>query len=453
MLIAMSLLQRSLASVWHPCTQMKQHETLPLIAISRGEGPWLIAENGQRYLDAVSSWWVNLFGHCNARINQRLAEQMEKLEHVMLAGFTHEPVVRLSEELSALTGNALGHAFYASDGASATEIALKMSVHYWRNTGRPAKNRFVSLAGSYHGETVGALAVTDIALFREAYAPLVRAAATVASPDARAAEPGESAGDVAIRAAAALEAFLAEHHQETAALIIEPLVQCATGMAMYDPEYLRRARALCNQYEIHLIADEIAVGCGRTGKFFAMEHAAVASPEAASGAMASNFWPDFLCLSKGISGGYLPLSLVLCTDTIYQAFYADEVARGFLHSHSYTGNPLACTAALATLEIFRHDKVVETNLQRARWLAEAAAPIAAHRSVKNLRQQGMILAFDVDAPAGFARRFHAEALRQGLLLRPIGNTVYWMPPYVLDEAQCKWLGEQTLHALESSLAH
>lgn len=434
----MSLLQRSLASVWHPCTQMKQHETLPLIAISRGEGPWLISEDGQRYLDAVSSWWVNLFGHCNARINQRLMSQMEKLEHVILAGFTHEPVVELSEQLSALTGHALGHAFYASDGASATEIALKMSVHYWRNTGRPAKTRFASLAGSYHGETVGALAVTDIALFRDAYAPLVRAATTVASPDARAAGPEESAADVAIRAAAALETFLARHHDEIAALIVEPLVQCATGMAMYDPEYLRRARALCDQYEIHLIADEIAVGCGRTGTFFAMEHAGV--------------WPDLLCLSKGISGGYLPLSLVLCTDTIYQAFYADEVSRGFLHSHSYTGNALACTAALATLEIFRDDKVLESNRQRAGWLADAAAPITAHPAVKHLRQQGMILAFDVEASAGFARRFHASALNQGLLLRPIGNTVYWMPPYVLDESGCQWLGERTLRALEASLA-
>ncbi len=434
----MSLLQRSLAAVWHPCTQMKQHETLPLIAITRGEGPWLHAEDGSRYLDAVSSWWVNLFGHCHPLINQRISEQMQKLEHVILAGFTHAPVVELSEALAALTGHALGHAFYASDGASATEIALKMSVHYWRNHGRPGKHRFLSLAGSYHGETVGALAVTDIALFRDAYAPLVRAAATVPSPDARKAEAGESAESVALRAASALEAHLAEHHAEIAALIVEPLVQCATGMAMYHPAYLRRARELCDEYEVHLIADEIAVGCGRSGKFFAMEHAGT--------------WPDFLCLSKGISGGYLPLSLVLTTEQIYQAFYADEISRGFLHSHSYTGNPLACSAALATLELFRTENVLQMNLQRSAWLARAATPIAAHPAVRHLRQQGMILAFDVDAAPGFARRFHAAALARGILLRPIGNTVYWMPPYVLDEAQCQWLGERTLAALEASLA-
>ncbi|MBK9217183.1 MAG: adenosylmethionine--8-amino-7-oxononanoate transaminase [Uliginosibacterium sp.] len=434
-----SLLDRSRKSVWHPCTQMKQHEEIPLLPIARGEGPWLIDADGKRYLDAISSWWVNLFGHCHPYINQRLREQLDKLEHVMLAGFTHEPVVQLSEALSALTGHALGHAFYASDGASATEIALKMSVHAWRNQGQPAKTGFLSLAGSYHGETIGALAVTDIPLFRDAYAPLIRAGACVASPDARQAQPGETPHDVALRAAQALEAWLAEHHAKTAALILEPLVQCATGMAMHDPEYLRRARALCDQYQVHLIADEIAVGCGRTGRFFACE--------------AAGIWPDFLCLSKGISGGYLPLSLVLSTDAIYQAFYADDLSRGFLHSHSYTGNPLACTAALATLELFRTEHVLESLPQRASWLAQAAEPLAAHPAVKHLRQQGMILAFDVATPhSGFARHFHAHALEEGLLLRPIGHTVYWMPPYVLDEAQCQALGEKTLRALDASLS-
>lgn len=433
-----SLLHRSLQSVWHPCTQMKQHETLPLVPIVRGEGPWLIDEQGRRLLDGVSSWWVNLFGHCNAYINQRLREQMETLEHVILAGFTHEPVVQLSERLSALTGHALGHAFYASDGASATEIALKMSQHFWRNTGRPEKNGFVSLAGSYHGETVGALAVTDIPLFREAYAPLVRAAATVPAPDARRAEPGETAREVALRAAAELEAWLQQHHATTAALIIEPLVQCAAGMLMYDAEYLRRARALCSQYEVHLIADEIAVGCGRTGTFFACEAAGV--------------WPDFLCLSKGISGGYLPLSLVLTTDTVYAAFYDDAMARGFLHSHSYTGNALACTAALATLELFERENVIATNRTRAQWLAEAARPLAAHPAVRHLRQQGMILAFDVATEApDFARRFFSAGLAHGLLLRPIGKTVYWMPPYVLDEGLCRFLGEASLQTLDAAL--
>ncbi len=438
------LLQRSLAAVWHPCTQMKQHagtDALPLVPIARGEGVWLYDFDGARYLDAVSSWWVNLFGHGNARINAALRDQLERLEHVILAGFTHEPVVELSERLSALTDHALGHAFYASDGASATEIALKMSFHAWRNAGRSEKNSFVCLEGSYHGETVGALAVTDVAIFKDAYAPLVRAAATVPNPDSRRARDGQTAADVAREAADALEAYLAEHHRHVAALIVEPLIQCASGMAMYDPEYLRRARALCDQYAVHLICDEIAVGCGRTGTFFAHEQAAIR--------------PDLLCLSKGISGGYLPLSIVLCTDAIYGAFYDDAVNRGFLHSHSYTGNALACRAALATLDIFRDDDVINANRALAAHLGTCLEPLGAHPRVRHLRQRGMIAAFDVAVHAGdtgFARRFYRAALDREILLRPIGNTVYFMPPYVISADECAFLAQRAFDALEAALA-
>ena len=426
------LLERSLKAVWHPCTQMKAHETLPLVPISRGEGVWLYDFEGRRYLDAISSWWVNLFGHGNRRINAALREQLERLEHVMLAGFTHEPVVELSERLSALTGPAnLGHCFYASDGASATEIALKMSHHYWRNTGRPEKCRPLSLAGSYHGETAGALAVTDVALFRDAYAPLLRPGATVPSPDARLAEAGESAADYAARCAGQLDDYLARHHAETSAFIVEPLVQCAAGMAMHDPEYLRRARTICDKYEVHLIADEIAVGFGRTGSFFAHQQAGIR--------------PDFLCLSKGISGGYLPLSVVLTTDEVYGAFYADELSRGFLHSHSYTGNPLACRAALATLDIFAEDEVVAANRRLAERINQRATVLAGHPRVKNFRNRGMIWAFEVDSTdPQFSRKVFAQALDRGLLLRPIGRSLYFMPPYVIDEEEIGHLMTQTL---------
>jgi len=432
------LLQRSLAAVWHPCTQMKAHERLPLVPIARGEGVWLYDTDGKRYLDAVSSWWVNLFGHANPRINAALRDQLERLEHVMLAGFTHAPVVELSERLSALTGGALGHCFYASDGASATEIALKMSQHYWRNSGKPDKHRYVGIAGGYHGETVGALAVTDVALFREAYAPLLRPGIAMPSPDTRLAEPGESAAGYARRCAAALDACLAQRHHEIAAVIIEPLVQCAAGMAMHDPEYLRAVRASCDRHGVHLIADEIAVGCGRTGTFLACEQA--------------NIVPDFLCLSKGISGGYLPLSVVLSTDRVYQAFYADETARGFLHSHSYTGNPLACRAALATLDIFAADDVLTANQQRAAFLNTQAQALMQHPRVRHWRQRGMIWAFDVaDAGPRFAQRMFTASLEQGLLLRPIGNTVYFMPPYVIDEEQTAFLLKGTQAALDAAL--
>jgi adenosylmethionine-8-amino-7-oxononanoate aminotransferase len=413
---------------------MQHHETMPLVALSHGRGAWLYDHDGRRYLDAISSWWVNLFGHANPRINAALKQQLDLLEHAMLAGFTHEPVVMLSERLSARTGGALGHCFYASDGASAVEIALKMSFHSWRNQGLPDKLEFICLQGSYHGETVGALAVTDVKLFRDAYGPLLRAAHVAPTPDARNALEGETPADAARRAAAGLETLLQQRAGRIAAVIVEPLVQCASGMAMYDPVYLREVRSLCDRYGVHLIADEIAVGCGRTGSFFACEQAGI--------------WPDFLCLSKGISGGYLPLSLVMSSDAVYQSFYHDDIARGFLHSHSYTGNPLACRAALATLAIFDEDDVINRNRARAAQLSAALAPLAEDPRIANFRQRGMIWAFDVKVdPTGFARRFFTAALKHELLLRPIGRTVYLMPPYVLDDRENALLAERTLAVL------
>jgi adenosylmethionine-8-amino-7-oxononanoate aminotransferase len=429
------LIARTLRSVWHPCTQMKLHEWLPMVAISHGQGAWLYDFSGRRYLDAISSWWVNLFGHANPRINAAIIGQLERLEHVILAGMTHEPAVALAERLAALTAGNLGHCFFASDGSSAVEIALKMSHHFWRNSGQPDKSRFACLTGAYHGETTGALSVSDVAPFRDAYAPLLRAGITVMSPDWRHAEPGESPLDYARRCAGALERVLQQRHGEIAALIVEPLVQCANGMGMYEPEYLRLARALCDKYHVHLIADEIAVGCGRTGTFLACEQAGIL--------------PDLLCLSKGISGGYLPLSVVLSTDTIYEAFYDNELTRGFLHSHSYSGNPLACAAALATLSIFEQDDVIESNKRRAARIDELARPLQAHPRVQNFRRTGMIWAFEVDqAPALFARRFSAAALEHELLLRPLGNTVYFMPPYVIDEEQSALLTDRALELLD-----
>jgi adenosylmethionine-8-amino-7-oxononanoate aminotransferase len=430
-----SWLSRSRNAVWHPCTQMKQHERLPLVPIARASGAWLYDFDGRRYLDAVSSWWVNLFGHGHPRINAAIVAQIGELEHVMLAGFTQRPVIELSERLAQLAPGKLGHCFYGSDGASAVEIALKMSFHAWRNGGHDAKTNFVSVAGGYHGETLGALTVTDVALFRDAYAPLLRRQAVVASPDARLAGAGRSARDHALEAAGALEAHLARHHAATAALIVEPLVQGAAGMAMHDAAYLARARELCTQYGVHLIADEIMTGMGRTGTLFACEQAGIA--------------PDFLCLSKGLTGGYLPLSVVMTTDAVYGAFYDDDPARGFLHSHSYTGNALACAAALAVLDIFADEDVIAANEVRAKHLGTLAEPIAAHPKVANYRHIGMIWAFDVaTAREDFARWCFTEGLQRELLLRPIGHTVYWMPPYCLTEDEMTLLARRTLEIVE-----
>ncbi|OFZ98373.1 MAG: adenosylmethionine--8-amino-7-oxononanoate transaminase [Betaproteobacteria bacterium RIFCSPLOWO2_02_FULL_62_17] len=427
------MLERSLRAVWHPCTQMKHHELLPLVPVASARGAWLVDFEGNRILDAISSWWVNLLGHGNPRINEAIVGQLRILEHVMLAGFTHEPVVRLSERLAALAPGNLGHCFYGSDGASAIEIALKMSFHAWRNAGRTQKTAFIALENSYHGETLGALSVTDVPLFRDTYAPLLGNCVRVPSPDARRAEPGESARDFSRRCARRLESHLEKHAHETAALIVEPLVQCAGGMAMYDAEYLRAARELCNRFEVHLIADEIAVGFGRTGTLFACEQAGIA--------------PDFLCLSKGLSGGYLPLSVVMSSDRVYEAFYDDRLARGFLHSHSYTGNPLACSAALAVLDILEDECTIERNHGLAGRINAATGALRDHPRVAHFRNQGMIWAFDVrDAQPDFAQDFFARAIAAGVLLRPLGNTVYWMPPYVIGDAEIELLA-RTLEML------
>lgn len=433
--------RRTLASVWHPCTQMQRAEVVPPLPIARASGPWLFDQDGQRYFDANSSWWVNLFGHADERINTALKAQLDTLPHVMLAGCTHAPAVELAERLSARTGGVLGHAFYASDGASAVEIALKMSFHYWRNVGQGDKRGFVCLRQGYHGETLGALAVTDVAVFRDAYDPLLMRSHQVASPDARQAQPGEDAAAVAQRAAAELETLLQQRQGQIAAVIIEPLVQCAAGMAMHDASYVRQVRALCDCYQVHLIADEIAVGCGRTGTFFACEQAGI--------------WPDFVCLSKGITGGYLPLSLVLTRDAVYRAFLSDDVARGFLHSHSYTGNALACRAALAVLDRFEQDDVLAHNAQQALTLDAALQPLHKDPRIEHWRRCGMIWAFDVrpeHAQGRFAERFHQIARRYELLIRPIGRTVYLMPPYLLNEALSQWLAQRLMAVLDEATA-
>lgn len=430
-----NLLTRSMQSVWHPCTQMRQHENFPLIPIIRGDGVWLYDADGKRYLDGVSSWWVNLFGHNNPRIKDAIKQQLDTLEHVMLAGFTHKPVIELSEKLAKLTG--LGHAFYASDGASAVEIALKMSFHYWRNTDQLQKTKFISLQNSYHGETLGALAVTDVAIFKDTYAPLLMQSAQMSSPDWRLAEAGEGADAFAMRCANALEKYVSEHSHELAAFIIEPLVQCAAGMGMYHPVYLRRAREICTKYSVHLIADEIAVGFGRTGTMFACEQAEIQA--------------DFVCLSKGITGGYLPLSVVLTKDEIYQAFYDDSIAKGFLHSHSYTGNPLACSAALATLAIFEADNTLQNNQAKAATIS-AKMQVLTDLPIQHMRHQGMIFAFDVITEnSQFSKQFYQAAIKHSVLLRPIGSTVYFMPPYTISTSEIDFMLQATVKALQETV--
>jgi len=440
-----SYVARDLAHVWHPCTQMKDHEYLPLIPIRRGEGVWLEDFNGKRYLDAIGSWWVNLFGHANPRINAGVRAQLDRLEHVMLAGFTHEPVVALSEALVRVAPDGLTRCFYADNGSAAVEVAIKMAFHYWRNVGRVSKQRFITLSNSYHGETLGALAVGNVELYKTIYRPLLMETIVVPSPDCFDCEPHESWAEHSRRKFALMESALARHAHEAAAVIVEPLVQCAGNMRMYDPVYLELLREACDRHEVLLIADEIAVGFGRTGTMFACEQAGIQ--------------PDFLCLSKGLTGGYLPLSVVMTTDAIYTAFYDDYAKlNAFLHSHSYTGNPLACAAALASLEIFHDDDVLEHNHALATHMGDKARELEEHPHVAEVRQHGMILAIEMvrdkakRTPYAWDERrgltVYQHALQRGVLLRPIGNVIYFMPPYVITPNELNLMVEVAREGIE-----
>lgn len=446
---------RDLAVLWHPCTQMREHpDTLPLLQVARGDGAWLVSPDGRRTLDAVSSWWVNLFGHAEPRIAEAIARQARTLEQVILAGCSHLPAVELAERLLALAPRQPGRAplakvFYADNGSAGVEAALKMAFQWYANRGdEPRRTKFVALENGYHGETLGALAVGDIPLYRRVYAPLLAEALFAPSPDAYLARDGQSAAGHAEDAADALARLLDEHAGEVCALVLEPRVQCAGGMRMHDPVYLRRARELCDVHGVFLIADEIAVGFGRTGTMFACEQAGIA--------------PDLLCLSKGLTGGFLPLSAVLATQALYDGFLDDSRERAFLHSHSYTGNPLACAAALATLDIFEADDTIARNRATAARMAELAAPLREHPHVADVRQAGMIVAFELaeggrrGAPFDPARRAglraYRHALGRGVLLRPLGDVLYWMPPYCIDEQQLALLADVTRTAIDAATA-
>ena len=422
-------MQRDISVLWHPCTQMKDHEHMPVIPIQRGEGIWLHDFEGNRYMDAVSSWWVNILGHANPYINERVKQQLDTLEHVILAGFSHPPVVELSERLVQMTPAPLTRCFYADNGSSCIEVALKMSFHYWLNTGKPQKKRFITLSNSYHGE---ALAVGDVALYKETYQPLLMDVITVPSPDCYYREDGVSWEEHSRQMFAHMEQALADNHEEVAAVIVEPLIQCAGGMRMYHPVYLKLLREACDRYGVHLIHDEIAVGFGRTGSLFACEQADIA--------------PDFLCLSKALTAGYLPMAVCMTNDTIYQAFYDDyESMRAFLHSHSYTGIPLACAAALATLDLLERDNVIEANKALSAHMAKATAHFVDHPHVAEVRQTGMVLAIEMVKDKATKEaypwqerrgiRVYQHALKNQAMLRPLGSVVYFMPPYVITPEQ------------------
>lgn len=440
-----TLNSRSRKAIWHPCSQMKDHEWLPLIPIKSGKGIFLEDYEGTQYIDAVSSWWVNILGHANPKINQAIKDQVDSLEHVILSGFTHQPAVELAEKLIDITPDPLSKVFYADNGSSGVEVALKMSFHYWKNTGKINKTKFITLSNSYHGETLGALSVGDVSLYKETYQPLLLETITAPSPDCFYREEGESWYDYSLRQFQKMETLLAKHAHETCAVIVEPLIQCAGYMRMYHPIYLTRLKEACERHQVHLIADEIAVGFGRTGTLFACEQAKIT--------------PDFLCLSKGLTGGYLPLCAVLTHDKIYDAFYDDyQTLRAFLHSHSYTGNPLACAAALATIKILEEEQVITRNQELIQHMTSVTQGFEQHPHVAEVRQTGMVLAIEMiknkstKEPYPWQERrglkVYQHALKQGALLRPLGNVVYFMPPYIITKEQIQTLADIAWQGIE-----
>lgn len=398
-----------LRSVWHPCMQMKDFESLPLKLITKAKGVYLYDDMGNAYIDSISSWWVNNLGHSNETINAALIKQMNDFEHVIIANFTHEPLVKLATRLSAKTGGHLTKTVFADNGSSAIEAALKLSFHYHKNIGQ-TRDLFIAFSHSYHGETLGALSAGDD-FSKEIYKELLLKTLIAPSP------ANDSDSETRI-AAEELEHIVSRYEQRISAVIIEPLVQCAGNMRMHSPKFLDMVRDICNRHGIHLIFDEIAVGFGRTGRFFAHEY--------------SNAKPDIMCLSKGITGGYLPLSVVMCTDAIYDTFYGEKEEQTFVHSHSYSGNALGCAAANAVLDIFEQEHIIESLTPKIETIAECLEQISQNPRVSNPRQTGMIAAFEVETPFHKpAVEIFSRALQHGVFIRPIQNTVYLMPPLII----------------------
>lgn len=437
---------------------MYQQDTHPVPRIAKAKGAYLYLDSGQPVLDGISSWWVNLHGHSHPTINAAITDQLEQFEQVILAGFTHSPIEQLATKLVELTPALLTRCFFADSGSAAVEVAMKMSLQYWQQaesypSGKPERNTFISLENGYHGETLGSLSVTDIPLFSSQYRPLLIQHLRAPTPDLSQKDHGQSDEEFLVQRFSQLKTLVEENQQRICAIIVEPLVQGAAGMKMYPPVYLTWLRQLCDDYQIHLILDEIAVGFGRTGTLFAHEQAGIC--------------PDFLCLSKGLTAGYLPMSCVMTTDQVYQAFYSPDVAKGFLHSHSFTGNPLAARAALASLAIFEQENTLQKNQLHIEQFSHQLARLSQHPNVANCRQTGMIAAFDLvqpdDRPYPAAQqrgRLMAQyALQHGLLIRPIGHHVYFIPPYCItadeidqmfDIARCaiEWAVSQSAQSMQ-----
>ena len=427
------LQKKDLKYIFHPCSQMKDYEELPPMVIKKGEGIYLEDEFGKKYMDCVSSWWVNLFGHCNPRINRVIKEQIDKLEHVLFVNFSHEAAIELTEELSKVVPQGIEKFLFADNGSSSIEMSLKLSFQYHQQNGDLKKRKFVSLTNAYHGETVGALGVGDIDIFTDTYRPLIKEGLKAEKPECFRCPYKKNYYNCEAECFTNMEDLIEKQHEEIAAVIIEPIVQGAAGMKIYSPKYIKKLRELTKKYNIHLIADEIAMGFGRTGKMFAMEHAGVS--------------PDIMCMSKGLTAGYYPMAIVGITQKIYDGFYADYLeGKSFLHSHTYSGNPIGCRIALEVLRIFKEENILEMINKKGEYLRKRAQELFLnHKNIGEYRQIGMIGALEFVKDKDSKELFPSEervgyeiykiALKKGALLRPLGNVIYFMPPYIITEEE------------------
>ncbi|HLH39693.1 MAG TPA: adenosylmethionine--8-amino-7-oxononanoate transaminase [Bryobacteraceae bacterium] len=419
------------ARVWHPYTQMQTAP--PPVPIVRAEGVYLYTEDGRRILDGISSWWVNIHGHGHPRLNEALARQARELEHVMFAGFTHRPAAELADRLVALLPRGLTRIFYSDNGSTAVEVALKMSFQYWQNVGQPQRREFIALDHAYHGDTVGAMSASAESPFTAPFQRLLFPVERAHAPYCFRCPVGCDRATCSIDCLRRLESILASRGDSIAAVLIEPMLQAAGGMIVWPVEFLTGVRQLCDRYRVLMIADEVLTGFGRTGKMFACEHGPVR--------------PDIACLSKALTGGYLPLGVTAATEEIYASFLSNDRLKTFFHGHSFTANPLACAVALASLDLLIEDRSMDRvarleALLRSRFTALRSRPVVA-----DARILGGVAALELRAGQGgylepIGARLAAEFLSRGLLLRPLGNILYFMPPYVITDAEAHWAIDQ-----------
>ena len=441
------LIEKNLKYVWHPFTQMKQYEKEEPIIIDKGKGIYIWDVNGNKYIDGISSWWVNTLGHSNERLNNAIKRQLEKIEHVLLAGFSHVPVIELAQNLIEITPKELTRVFYSDNGSTAVEVALKMAYQYWSQSGEPQRTKFIALKNSYHGDTLGAVSVSGVDVFHKVYKPLLFEIFQADSPYCYRCPINKQKETCNCECLESVKNILKEYSNKISAIIIEPLVQGAGGMLIYKPEYLKRLRRLCDKYNILLIDDEVAMGFGRTGKMFAFEHADIV--------------PDIICLAKGITAGYLPLSVTIAKEKIYRAFYSDSSAKTFYHGHSFTGNPLAASVAVENLKIFKEEKILESIQPKVKKLRNELEKFKELKNVGDVRHLGMVGAIEIVKDKASKEiyaledkvnhKIYKECLKRGAVLRPIHNVIYFMPPYVISESEIKRLTDIAYESIKAVL--